>query len=100
VTAATLHATKRGMVTAVLHCAGWPVAGTLDEYLAAAQRAEDEINRAITCWQRWVRRYDPPPDIRELGSGRTNVRYEVARSLFEERQETIRLLIEPAMGSA
>jgi hypothetical protein len=71
----------------------------LSEYLAAAQRAEDEINRAITCWQRWVRRYDPPPDIRELGSGRTNVRYEVSRALLEQRNEALRLLTGPAEGS-
>lgn len=94
--AATLNATKRGMLTAVRNCSAWPVAGTLAEYVAAADRAEREVDRAITTWQRWRRRFDPDPDRFELGAGRTTVRQQVALALAEQRNEVVRLLIGPA----
>lgn len=95
-----LHATKRGMLVAVRNCGAWPSAATLAEYQRSADRAGREVDRAIECWSRWRRRFDPDPDRLELGSTRTNTRFEVARGLHEQRREIVRLLTEPESGSA
>jgi hypothetical protein len=100
VSAATLLQTQKGLTLAVRYCGHWPTSATLPEYLIAAQRAEDEINRAITCWQRWRRRFDPDPNRLELGSDRTNVRHSVASCLLEGRNGAIRVLTGPMEGSA
>jgi hypothetical protein len=43
-----IEATSKGLTTAMLHCGPWPVSGTLADFVIAAQRAELEIDRAIT----------------------------------------------------
>jgi hypothetical protein len=100
VTSPALEATRRGMLAAARNCGHWPTAGTLAEFAAAAQRAERVVDRAVECWQRWVRRWRPDPERLESGSGRVNVRHEVARQLVEQRSECVRLLIGPPAGSA
>jgi hypothetical protein len=70
-----------------------------DDYQRAADLAH-ETDRAIETWTRWRRRFAPDPDRLELGSGRVNVRYEISRALFEQRNELVRLLTEPAPASA
>ena len=99
-TSLALNETRKGMALAVRNCGRWPTAATLAEYVTAAQRAEDEINRAIETWQRWVRRFDPAPDRRELGSTRTNVRHQIALGRFEQISEAISMLLGPPLGSA
>ena len=93
-------ATRKGAISAIRGCGPWPVTATIGEYLAAADRAAVEADRAIQVWQRWTRRFDPAPAALELGSGRVNVRHEVAKAFAQQRDETIRILIGPAAGSA
>jgi len=95
----TLRATQKGMIAAVRNCGPWDTVDTLDEFVAAADRAQRETDRAIETWQRW-RRFDPDPQNLELGSGRVNVRHAVAMGLSEQRTECVRLLIGPVAGSA
>jgi hypothetical protein len=94
-----LDATRKGMIAAVRNCGHWPTIATLDDYQRAADLAH-ETDRAIETWTRWRRRFAPDPDRLELGSGRVNVRYEISRALFEQRNELVRLLTEPAPASA
>jgi predicted ATPase len=94
------RAVRRGATSAARNCGAAPIVGTLAEYSRALERAERETDRAVETWVRWRRRFDPDPDRLEIGSGRTNVRHEVAKALFEGRSETIRLLTGPAEGSA
>jgi hypothetical protein len=100
VTDSAMHAVKRGMAAAVRGCGSWPVVGELAEYLTAAHSAGREGDRAIESWVRWRRRFAPDPDRLELGSTRTNTRYEVARAMFKQRNEVVRLLTLPESGSA
>lgn len=98
--AASLHATKKGWTLAVRNCGSWPSPGTLSEYVAAAQRAERETDRAIETWVRWRRRFNPDPATLELGSGRTNTRHAIAQGMLDQLNEAISLLIGPPAGSA
>ena len=96
----TMREVKRGAIAAVRGCGPWPTAGTLPEYLAAAERAQLEMDRAIETWQRWRRRFDPSGDRLELGSERTNVRIAVAKVEYLHRDEAVRQLLGPVSGSA
>jgi hypothetical protein len=100
VSEATLRETQKGMTLAARNCGRWPIAGTLADFAAAAERAEAEINRSVKCWQRWRRRFNPSPDRLQAGSTRTNVRHEIALGMFEHFNEAIAILIGPASGSA
>ena len=95
-----LAQTKKGMILAVRYCGAWPVCAALDEYVAAAQRAEREVDRAVETWQRWRRRFDPDPDCLEIGSGRVNVRHAIATAMLDHLSEKIRIMTGPAEGSA
>jgi hypothetical protein len=94
-----MHAVKRGALASVRGCGGWPIAATLDEFVAAADRAKREVNRAITTWTRWRRRFDPSPARLEVGSSRVNIRHSVAMVTLEQRNEFVRLPTEPGSGS-
>jgi hypothetical protein len=98
--AASLNEARKGMVLAARNVGDWPTAATLSEYDAAVERAGLELNRAVACWVRWRRQFNPDPARLELRSGRTNVRYEIARGFFEQRIEDLRLLTGPPEGAA
>jgi hypothetical protein len=100
VTPAERRAVNRGATAAVLNCGCWPTTGTIDEYEIAVDRAYRETGRAVACWQRWRRRYDPDPHSLEVGSGRTNTRFEVARAFLQQRADVLQTLTGPAAGSA
>jgi hypothetical protein len=95
-----IEATAKGLTTAIRACGAWPVSGELADFVIAAQRAEDEINRSLTTWHRWTRRFNPTSDVLKLGSTRTNTRYELSRALLALRSDVLRQLLGPPAGSA
>jgi hypothetical protein len=100
-TDAELRVVNRGSVVAILRCGAYaPASATLVELDEAADRAAREVDRAIECWQRWRRRFNPGPDRLEVGSGRTNIRHGVALFIATQRVEVLQALIGPAQGSA
>jgi hypothetical protein len=100
VSEATLRETQKGMTLAARNCGRWPIAGTLADFAAAAGRASAEADRAVEAWLRWRRRFDPSGDRLELGTGRINIRVEIAKGMADQLNDTITIFLGQMAGQA
>jgi hypothetical protein len=78
------------------------LAATFDQLEAGVNRAHDEVARVDDIADRYRRRFGHPnEDGAHTAQQRLLMRFEIARSIAQQRSEVLRLLTEvPAAGSA
>jgi hypothetical protein len=87
-----------GIRNTINRCGGWPDAGTVQQFLAAVDRAKRQVARIENIAARYARRFGLPDAGIDAAPWRLQVRHCVARQILAQRAEHSRMLIRDPIG--